>query len=590
MNISSSTDVPFTPINMNDLHSLNGAADIDSLLKEIDEETQHLLLQASALPMEPRRLAEQRIREMADVLKDKIKEMKSLGKFPEMISFAAEKGIFEIRSASDNFFEKCRLYGQNKEENRRKIDNLASDINNFFTGSDFSNLVQSAENRFPKDSLLEFMKSNQSILNRSPQASSTINEEDNGMTAKKMIEEDPLWAMKKMNVEQNMIGAEMAAGAINALVKEPLNFIGSTFCQFNPTTGKVCQVVADLSQKASDNLDKIEFLARTLKPSEFANALQNMNDIDIPHDSPTSTSTSTVRPKSEALADLLEKDFLIPRERSLQSSEDAFTMCEFLALAPIGGGIGGTVGKQVIKSIARKPIVSIAEDTLAASSLRASSLELGLSEKSISTATQPTLRNLLMDDISAVKLPKTMCEKVYDSKVSDATRAENRIKTRAHLNRIENEKFFLNERLSNTPSMYKHPSFPPTLNQFLSKSEKIHFKSQKVLDAKKGVVEGDLLYKRMDDSILYLISYRRMGIRTSGKVHSELCLKHIIEKTFLFSKEQGFKRQFLAWDPEHLPLASSLNSTQLESILTRGLMAKGVYDRPLQVIEFSLSK
>lgn len=307
--------------------------DIDSIQNEIEEEEERLLLEANRLPQIQRAIAEQQIREMASILRNIIKEMKEHGSSPVMISQVVKKELNDIRSSSENFFRQCQSHGLNTIKTAEKINELASNISNYAGHEPFSDFKPCPGQGLPKDSLLDFMKANRSTNSASDVQNKVKKKE---ITAKELMASDPLWAMKRSNIEQNMALASMGATAIDYLIEKPVGYLVGKFCQMNPTTEKICI-------KTAETVGQV--LAPLQRPS-----------------------------KSEALADVLEEHYLIPREQARQYNENAFKVGSFTVLSLAGVGAGSLVRS----GIAKIAITSPAEGSLAANAINSPTQQLAL--------------------------------------------------------------------------------------------------------------------------------------------------------------------------------------------------------------------
>lgn len=330
------------------------------LLEEIDATEEELISQSRGLPQQERVLAEQMIGEMCSSLRDKIKQMKLLGNSPEIISLTVKKELKDIRSSSENFFRNCQSFGQNKIETTRKITGLASNIDNFAGYEAFSDFTSSQGNGLPEDSPLDFIKANHA-------ASMPSRQNEPESNAKELKDVDPLWAMKKANIEQNMALAGMGAVAVRILIEEPLKAVG----------------------------------------------ILNENHTVLP--------AGEERPKSEALADILERDFQIPREQARQYNEDSFRIVNVaLEVAALRLGVKGGVAAGAATDIGLNAIKSnIPKLAPSISGRLAFNTVAPIAEGSaLKTVPQSTLRNFLNVENGGVKLSKTVSEKAYSSKIA----------------------------------------------------------------------------------------------------------------------------------------------------------------------------
>ena len=274
--------------------------------------------------------------------------------------------------------------------------------------------------------------------------------------------------------------------------------------------------------------------------------------IDNLTNSPESTDGQRERHSPSAV--FLERELSIPREVTEQYERDAATIGGHLVAGVGGAGLG-----QVVRVVA-KPTVS----------------------RVVTSATTHTARDVLLNDASK-KISIHTSGKAGSSITSGSefTTTKIKMKMKAHLQRIVAENSILQNRLSHHPSINMPTSFPKGVRQFLSQHEKHAFNV-------KGVVKGDLMYKKSDDSIMFFL--KTTDLTKASGVSSGERMKHILEATFKAAQEKGCKRLFLAWDPTLSPVASTLTTEQLEMIVGRGTLAKGIYEKPLPILEFSLKR
>lgn len=248
------------------------------------------------------------------------------------------------------------------------------------------------------------------------------------------------------------------------------------------------------------------------------------------------------------LVNLLESNFLIPPEQTRQYEKDSTTCVINIALLPIGFGIGKVV-PMVVKA---KPLAS----------------------KAGSFAATKTVKTLLLEEIGT-HAPSS------SSKMSSAVRETIKKNNKNFHKGLKLEHAFLQNQLGRIPPANLPTRFPPTLNQFLSNHEKLPFKI-------KGIARGDLMYKQMDDKVLFMFSKWNRFVKKSPGICSEQRMKHLLETTFHFARENNHTRLFIAFDPMSNSIASILSAEQLELIVGKGVMSKGHLDRPLTVLEFAV--
>lgn len=373
----------------------------ETILKEVEETEESLVIQAKKLPGNSA-LAEQRIREMAKSLRDHISELKGAGKPPEILLFAAKKGLNEMHGILTNFLNEERAFGQGIRDAVRKVDGLKSNIDSFFLPCSFSS-IETQQSPFPQDSLMDFMKAHKQT--------SPPNQDENEQkkTAKELMSGNLFWASQREDALERIYLAQAAAGVVNTLIEEPIKYATDSFCQFNSTTEKVCETV-------SENVKKIELLAHLANPAVFMEGLNNLNATN-------SVPVRAEHPKGEALANHLEQLYLIPKEQGLQYSEDAFKIAPYFALAAPIGGAAGIARKQIAETAVKRPIAAIAQDALAVNSCKVPVAQVApkFSEASAFEVTAPSLnsflerpflRDFLWNDIGGAKLPIRTVKKI----------------------------------------------------------------------------------------------------------------------------------------------------------------------------------
>ncbi len=144
----------------------------------------------------------------------------------------------------------------------------------------------------------------------------------------------------------------------------------------------------------------------------------------------------------------------------------------------------------------------------------------------------------------------------------------------------------------NLPSSSVLPNdFPAHLNQFLAKSKTYNVSLSKFTANQTGKMQGLLLYQEVEEGAVFLVQYSKFlhlenGISYSTNSMWNERLDALLNSIYKKSEEEGFKRIYLLWNAEHLPVATVLKA-QSKEIVNSGHFSKGLLDKPLSLVEIT---
>ncbi|MDP1609382.1 MAG: hypothetical protein Q8L98_08745 [Chlamydiales bacterium] len=148
------------------------------------------------------------------------------------------------------------------------------------------------------------------------------------------------------------------------------------------------------------------------------------------------------------------------------------------------------------------------------------------------------------------------------------------------------------------PSLDLPKSFPKNLKQFHRECDNLPFRSTKLGELGKGVLEGNLLYKKTEKGVLFVIQRRVESSLIQNKIGTTRLiesvhlkwherLEHTLKKITDFVQEEKLQQLYLAWDPSKMPVATVLNK-QAQPILGVNSLSAGVGQEPFIVVEIAL--
>lgn len=163
---------------------------------------------------------------------------------------------------------------------------------------------------------------------------------------------------------------------------------------------------------------------------------------------------------------------------------------------------------------------------------------------------------------------------------------------------IQNENLWARHLQLHYPSLELPKSFPKNLNQFYAQCDNLPFRSTKLGESQRGILEGNLLYKPMGKEVLFVIRSNASSNLVQSKIGTTKLiesvhlkwherLEHTIKKITDFAQEEGFNRVYTAYDPSVMPVATVLNR-RAQPILGISSLSTGVGQEPMMVVEIAL--